>query len=73
MGEETKQQAIYEFLKWREVQRKRHRVMTVGEYYAWRQGGDVLSSPTEANAFPCGLTIEYGPGVIGRFCEDTGK
>lgn len=35
MGEETKQQAIYEFLKWREVQRKRHRVMTVGEYYAW--------------------------------------
>ena len=59
---------LEQWFDWRDAQRKRHRVMTAGEYFAWTRGGDAISHSTEANAFPGGLTIDFrGPNIIGRF------
>lgn len=62
------------FLKWREVERHKRRIMTAAEYEMWRRGGDAISSPTEASAFPGGLTIRLSnrPLVIGQL-PSTGK
>lgn len=63
----TKQE-LDEWFAWRDSQRRRHRVMTAGEYAAWIRGGDAISCSTEAGAFPGGLTIDFnGPAIIGRF------
>lgn len=61
-----------QFMRWRDEQRSRPRVMTWGEYTAWhRGGGDVISSASETNAFPGGLTIKINtPAIIGGFKED---
>jgi hypothetical protein len=56
-----------EWFAWREAERRKRRVMTVGEYRAWCRGGDAISSSAEANPFPGGLTILLGtPPIIGR-------
>ncbi len=56
-----------EWLAWRDAEKKKHRVMTLGEYMAWSRGGDLISHPTSSNAFPGGLTILFNtPPVIGR-------
>lgn len=61
-------ETIEEWLDWREEQRRRHRVMTYAEYMTWCRGGDAISCPSSANAFPGGLTIDFSePGIIGRF------
>lgn len=53
--------------QWREAQRHKHRTMTRAEYMVWCRGGDAISSSTEANAFPGGLTILLDtPSIIGR-------
>ncbi len=59
------------WFSWRDSQRRRPRVMTAGEYAAWLRGGDTISSPTTANAFPGGLTIDFNtPPIIGRFGDE---
>ena len=45
------------FFDWRERARSTHRVMTMREYRAWTIFGDAISYPSEANAFPAGITI----------------
>ncbi len=57
--------------QWRETQRRKHRTMTLGEYMAWCRGGDAISSSSEANAFPGGLTILFTPPIIGKVSEDS--
>jgi len=58
---------LEQWQSWRTEQRKKHRTMTWGEYMAWCRGGDSISRPYEANAFPGGLTIHFNtPPVIGR-------
>ena len=37
--------------------RSKPRVMTMREYRAWTIVGDTISYPSEANAFPDGITI----------------
>lgn len=61
-----------EFFAWRSRERQKHRVMTAAEYNAWRRVGDVLSCPSESNAFPGGLTILFGPnnGVLGYTTDE---
>ena len=59
------------WFEWRDRQRQRPRTMTLGEYECWCRGGDMISDPTTANAFPGGLTITFsGPAIIGRFADD---
>lgn len=59
------------WLKWRQRERSKHRTMTITEYMAWCRGGDAISSSAEANALPCGLTIELGTSaIIGRTNND---
>jgi len=58
-----------EYFAWRDAERRKHRTMTSAEYAVWvRGGGDAISSPSQANAFPGGLTIIIGPeaSIIGR-------
>jgi hypothetical protein len=58
---------VESFFLWREEQRRKHRVMTWGEYAAWCRGGDAISSPSSSSAFPGGLTIiPDTPPIIGR-------
>lgn len=43
----------------RDRMHQRHRVMTFAEYHAWCAAGDALAHPSDANAFPGGLTIVF--------------
>lgn len=54
------------FMDWREIERKKHRVMTWAEYETWCHRGDAISHPSSSNAFPGGITIQFGPPIIGR-------
>lgn len=63
---DKREREIDRWLKWCDRERRKHRVMTAGEYDAWRRGGDAISSSGETNAFPGGLTIIFGPSIIGK-------
>jgi len=64
-------QQVEKYLKWRDEQRQRHRVMNLSEYTAWQRGGDAISCPSDSNAFPGGITIEFcEPPIIGRFSNE---
>lgn len=72
---ETEFSSVDEFMvwfkEWRNNQRRRPRVMTLGEYRAWLAAGDVISHPSSAPAFQGGLTIHFdGPPIIGRFDDE---
>lgn len=61
------QKEIDDWMTWRDAERAKHRFMTAGEYWAWCRGGDAISHPSSANAFPGGLTIDFSaPTIIGR-------
>lgn len=65
---------IDRWLAWRDSERKKHRIMTQGEYMAWCRGGDAISSRHESNAFPGGITIDFSaPPIIGRAVDRTGN
>lgn len=36
------------------------------EYAVWRYSGDGISHPSSSNAFPGGLTILFGPPILGK-------
>lgn len=58
---------IEQWLEWRKAERRKHRTMTMGEYAAWCQGGDSISHPSDANAFPGGITLVLNtPAIIGK-------
>jgi hypothetical protein len=57
---------VEDWLKWRDRERAKHRVMTVAEWEAWCRGGDAISHPSSASCFPGGLTILFGDGIIGK-------
>jgi hypothetical protein len=58
---------IEQYFSERERLRRKHRVMTMGEYMAWTNGGDALSSSGVTNAFPGGLTILFNtPTYLGK-------
>lgn len=56
------------FFEWRNRERRKHRVMTAAEYFAWCRCGDILSHPSSANAFPGGVSIDFSPsaGILGK-------
>lgn len=58
-----------EIFAWRDQQRRRHRVMTMGEYNAWAKSGDFFDSNVSADAFRGGLTIilDGRPTMYGGF------
>lgn len=58
-----------EFFAWRDQQRKRHRVMTTGEYALWCRGGDTFDFPTSSDCFRGGLTLilDGRPPIFGGF------
>lgn len=62
-----------EFVSDRNAIRSKHRVMTAREYDIWRQTGDMVSSPSEVNAFPGGLTITFNDSdffnIIGKVSD----
>jgi len=60
---------IDDWVQWCDENRRKHRVMTVGEYRAWCAGGDEISHPGSSNAFPGGLTITLGHAIIGRVID----
>lgn len=63
---------VQQWLDWRGAQRRRRRVMTWSEYWTWAHSGDSISSCTESNPFPGGLTIKFsGPAVVGNFDDDS--
>lgn len=67
ISKKEKQRQIDDFFAWRDRQRKRHRVMTMGEYQAWKSGGDMISHPSNSNCFLGGLTLLVDtPAIIGR-------
>lgn len=58
------------WFEWRSKERAKHRVMTSAEYFAWCRSGDVLSSPSDANAFPGGITIDFSDnGILGKTAD----
>lgn len=60
------------YFAWRDAERKKHRTMTWGEYMAWARGGDSISSSTESNPFPGGLTILLNtPSIIGTVTDNS--
>jgi hypothetical protein len=56
-----------------EAARRRPRVMTAAEYWAWCRTGDDISHPSQATPFLNTLTIllTAEPVVIGRFADPT--
>lgn len=59
-----------EWFQWRDLNRSKHRTMTLSEYAAWCRGGDAISHPSAANAFPGGLTIILNtPPIIGTVTD----
>ena len=48
-----------EYFEWAKKEREKHRTMTAAEYRAWCKVGDGISSPTDTNSFPGGLTILF--------------
>lgn len=62
-------QSAEEIFDWRNEQRQRRRVMTMGEYSLWAKHGDFFDSPSSASAFRGGLTIIFDnrPPMYGGF------
>lgn len=58
-----------EIFAWRKQQRKRRRVMTMGEYGLWCRGGDYFDHPSDASCFRGGLTLilDGRPPMFGGF------
>jgi hypothetical protein len=61
------QEELDRYFAWRDAMRRKHRTMTMGEYRAWLQGGDLISHPSKASNFLGGLTILLDtPAIIGK-------
>lgn len=63
--------AVEEFFRWRDVERRKHRYMTVAEHRAWCIAGGILSHPYSSNAFPGGITIDFSSPDSGIFGTTT--
>jgi hypothetical protein len=76
MADEAVHMNLEEIFAWRQTEKKKHRVMTWSEYTAWCRGGDSISHPSEANAFPGGLTILFDDtpfSIIGKTVAKQGN
>lgn len=63
----TKDDELDRWLTWRDQERRKHRFMAAAEYAAWCSVGDAISSPSDGNAFPGGITIDFNsPPIFGR-------
>jgi hypothetical protein len=62
----AKQKELDAWFAWREKERQKDRVMTVGEYQAWCRGGDCLGWSGSTNPGFRNLTITPGAPIIGQ-------
>lgn len=58
-----------EYFDWRNQQRQRHRVMTLGEYNLWCKVGDAFDDHCSTDTFRGGLTIvlDGRPPIFGGY------